>query len=98
MKDEERMIPVQWKTEANQVFDVVVEISAKDRPDLLRDITDVFSKARTNVLRASIVTVRDQVRNRFRVQVADLEQLEGTLAKMKKLKGVTSVLRRQSGN
>ena len=98
MKDQERIIPVQWKTEANQVFDVVVEISGKDRPDLLRDITDVFSKFRINVQRASIVTVRDQVRNRFRVQVSDLEQLETTLSKMKKLKGITSVLRRQTGN
>jgi GTP pyrophosphokinase len=97
MRDEERIIPVQWKTEADQVFDVVVEITGKDRPDLLRDITDVFSKAHINVQRASIVTVRDQVRNRFRVQVAGLEQLESTLARMRKLKGVTSVSRRQSG-
>jgi GTP diphosphokinase / guanosine-3',5'-bis(diphosphate) 3'-diphosphatase len=97
MKDEERIIPVQWKSEEGQMFDVVVEIQGRDRPDLLRDITDVFSKARINVARASIVTVRDQVRNRFRIQVADLSQLETTLVKMKKLKGVTSVQRRQSG-
>jgi GTP pyrophosphokinase len=97
MKEQERIIPVQWKTEADQLFEVVVEIAGKDRPDLLRDITDVFSNSRINVQRASIVTVRDQVRNRFRVQVADLEQLETTLAKLKKLKGITTVTRRQSG-
>jgi GTP diphosphokinase / guanosine-3',5'-bis(diphosphate) 3'-diphosphatase len=98
MKDVERIIPVQWKNEDGQMFEVVVEIQGKDRPDLLRDITDVFSKSRINVQRASIVTVRDQVRNRFRIQVSDLSQLETTLVKMKKLKGITSVLRRQSGN
>lgn len=68
----------------------------KDRPDLLRDITDDCSKARINFLRASIVTVRDQVRNRFRVQVSDLGQLETTFAHMKKVKGINSVPRRQS--
>ena len=79
------------------MFEVVVEIAGKDRPDLLRDITDVFSKSRISVQRASIVTVRDQVRNRFRILVSDLEQLESTLVKMRKLKGVATVLRRQSG-
>ncbi len=97
MKDEERIIPVQWKVDASQVFEVVVEIAGKDRPDLLRDITDVFSKSHINVQRASIVTVRDLVRNRFRIQVSDLQQLETTLSKLKKLKGITSVMRRQSG-
>ena len=97
MKDQERIIPVEWKTEAGQMFEVVVEIAGKDRPDLLRDITDVFSKSRINVQRASIVTVRDQVRNRFRIQVSDLEQLESTLQKLRKLKGIATVLRRQSG-
>ncbi len=97
-KDQDRMIPVEWKSEAGQIFEVVVEITGKDRPDLLRDITDLFSKSRISVQRASIVTVRDQVRNRFRIQVSDLEQLESTMVKLRKLKGVSTVLRRQSGN
>jgi len=98
IKDEERIIPVEWKSEAGQMFECVVEIAGKDRPDLLRDITDVFSKSRINVQRASIITVRDQVRNRFRIQVSDLGQLENTLVKLRKLKGVDTVLRRQSGD
>jgi len=97
MKDQDRIIPVQWKTEAGQIFEVVVEITGKDRPDLLRDITDCFSKSRINVQRASIVTVRDQVRNRFRIQVSDLEQLDKTMVLLRKLKGIASVSRRQSG-
>jgi GTP pyrophosphokinase len=97
MKDQDRIIPVQWKTEAGQTFEVVVEITGKDRPDLLRDITDCFSKSRINVQRASIVTVRDQVRNRFRIQVSDLDQLEKTMTQLRKLKGIATVSRRQSG-
>jgi GTP diphosphokinase / guanosine-3',5'-bis(diphosphate) 3'-diphosphatase len=97
MKDQDRIIPVQWKTEAGQTFEVVVEITGKDRPDLLRDITDCFSKSHINVQRASIVTVRDQVRNRFRIQVSDLDQLEKTMAQLRKLKGIATVSRRQSG-
>ena len=98
MKDQDRMIPVEWKTETGQMFEVVVEIAGKDRAELLRDITDVFSKCRINVQRASIITVRDQVRNRFRIQVSDLDQLESTFVKLRKLKGIATVLRRQSGD
>jgi GTP diphosphokinase / guanosine-3',5'-bis(diphosphate) 3'-diphosphatase len=97
IQDQERSIPVEWRTEAGQMFEVVVEISGRDRPDLLRDITDLFSKSRINVQRASIVTVRDQVRNRFRILVTDLAQLENTMIQLRKLKGITMVLRRQSG-
>jgi GTP pyrophosphokinase len=97
MKEQDRIIPVQWKSEAGQIFEVVVEITGKDRPDLLRDITDCFSKTHINVQRASIVTVRDQVRNRFRIQVSDLEQLEKTMVQLRKLKGISGVIRRQSG-
>jgi GTP diphosphokinase / guanosine-3',5'-bis(diphosphate) 3'-diphosphatase len=97
MKDQDRIIPVQWKSEAGQRFEVVVEIAGRDRPDLLRDITDCFSKSHINVQRASIVTVRDQVRNRFRIEVSDLDQLDKTMTLLRKLKGIASVSRRQSG-
>ena len=73
------------------------EVTARDRAGLLRDLTDVFSQAGVNVERASIVTLRDQVRNRFRVQVRDLEQLEDAIARMRNVAGVQSVSRRQSG-
>ncbi len=97
LKEKDRIIPVQWKVAAGTVFDTTVEVQGKDRPDLLRDITDVFSKSRINIQRASIVTLRDQVRNRFRLQVADADQLEDAIERLKKLKGVASVTRRSAG-
>jgi len=97
MEDKERIVPVQWRSEPDRVFDAHIEITAKDRTGLLRDLTDIFSKTGINVERASIVTLRDQVRNRFRVQVKDLEQLENAMERLRKLPGVVSVSRRQSG-
>jgi (p)ppGpp synthase/HD superfamily hydrolase len=97
LKEKDRIIPVQWKVAEGTVFDTTVEVLGKDRSDLLRDITDVFSKSRINIQRASIVTVRDQVRNRFRVQVADANQLEDAIERLKKLKGVAAVTRRNTG-
>jgi GTP diphosphokinase / guanosine-3',5'-bis(diphosphate) 3'-diphosphatase len=97
LKEKDRIIPVQWKVAAGTVFDTTLEVLGKDRSDLLRDITDALSKSRINILRASIITVRDQVRNRFRVQVADSDQLEDAIERLKKLKGVTAVNRRTSG-
>jgi guanosine-3',5'-bis(diphosphate) 3'-pyrophosphohydrolase len=97
-RDKERIVPVQWSSEAGQTFDAHLEVTARDRSGLLRDLTDVFSKVGVNVERASIVTLRDQVRNRFRVQVRDLEQLEEAMERMRKVPAVSAVSRRQSGN
>ncbi len=100
MKDEERIIPVQWKSEsdAKSVFDVVIEVHAKDRSDLLHDISTIFSKYKINIHRAYIVTLREQVRNRFKVQVSDVNQLEACITALKKVKGINEVYRRQSAH
>src|SRR5690606_12796647 len=95
-RDKERIVPVQWSSEVGQTFDAHLEVTARDRSGLLRDLTDVFSQAGVNVERASIVTLRDQVRNRFRVQVRDLEQLEDAIERMRKVPSVTAVSRRQT--
>jgi (p)ppGpp synthase/HD superfamily hydrolase len=63
----------------------------------LGDLTDVFAQARINIERGTIVTLREQVRNRFRVQVTDLEQLEEAMDRLRKVPGVNTVTRRQSG-
>ncbi len=97
MKDKERIVPVQWRAESDQMFDANLEIFAKDRTGLLGDITDVFAQAHVNVERGTIVTVRDRVRNRFRVQVKDLNQLETVLDRLRQVPNVTSVTRRQTG-
>ncbi len=97
MQDKDRVVPVQWRTERDQMFNAHLEITAKDRTGLLSDLTGVFSKSGINVERASIVTLRDQVRNRFRVQVKDLDQLENAMERLRKVAGVTMVSRRQSG-
>jgi GTP pyrophosphokinase len=98
LKDEERIVPVQWGSDADASFNAILEVQGKDRTDLLRDIVDVLSKMRINVERASIVTVKDQIRNRFRVQVNSLDQLEDAMNKLRRLKAVGQVLRRLGGN
>ncbi len=97
LQDKERSIPVEWRSEADQVFDANLEILARDRTGLLGDITDVFAQGGVNVERGTIVTLRDQVRNRFRIQVKDLDQLEEAMDRMRKVPGVTAVSRRQTG-
>jgi GTP pyrophosphokinase len=97
LKDKDRIVHVQWRVEPGQMFDATVEILARDRTGLLGDLTDVFAQARINIERGTIVTLREQVRNRFRVQVTDLEQLEEAMDRLRKVPGVNTVTRRQSG-
>ena len=43
------------------------------------------------------MTLRDQVRNRFRVHVRDLDQIEETMERLRKVQSVYHVSRRTSG-
>ena len=48
-------------------------------------------------MRAAPGPVIAKVRNRFRIEVSDLDQLDKTMTLLRKLKGIASVSRRQSG-
>jgi GTP pyrophosphokinase len=97
LNDKDRLVPVNWNNEVEQTYDIFIEVQGKDKVGLLNEITNVLSAAKINVERASIVTVKGQVRNRFKVQVSHRDQLERTFEELKKIKGVRSVIRKQPG-
>jgi guanosine-3',5'-bis(diphosphate) 3'-pyrophosphohydrolase len=91
---EGREVDVEWDAEAEKLdWEVTLEVTARDRNNLLRDLTGVLSSTKVNVLRAAISTVGDSVRDRFRISVSNLSQLENCIGNLRGVPGVLHVLR-----
>lgn len=96
---EGREVEVQWDEEASKFdWEVTIELIARDRVNLLRDLTGALSATKVNVLRASISTVGDSVRDRFRIAVRDSNQLQSAIANLRGVSGVLHVLRTGSSS
>ncbi len=91
---EARKISVRWeKSNKNKYFQASIEVLATDRQGLLEDMTSIFSHYQVNIDRAVILTHQNQIRDRFRVSVSSLNNLEESLTKIRAMKGVQSVVR-----
>jgi len=96
---EGREVEVCWDEEAEKFdWEVSLEVTARDRTNLLRDLTGALSTSKANVLRADISTVGDSVRDRFRVAVHNLSQLENCMASLRGVPGVLHVMRMGTGS
>jgi GTP pyrophosphokinase len=90
----ERTISAQWGDRGGQVYPVDIVVRANDRQGLLRDVTEVLSREKINV-----VAVKTQSRNEgasmnFTVEVDDVDHLRRTLAAIENVRGVVAAARR----
>ena len=76
------------------VYPVDVAVQANDRPGLLRDITEVFSKEKTHVLTMQTRVLREVAAMTFTVQVTDASRLNKVLTAVTEVSGVISARRR----
>ncbi|MDQ3689260.1 MAG: bifunctional (p)ppGpp synthetase/guanosine-3',5'-bis(diphosphate) 3'-pyrophosphohydrolase [Chloroflexota bacterium] len=93
-RDIERLIDVEWELAGLQTYPITVRISALDRPGLLSDITNVVAEYKVNIVAASVATHADGtavITATFKVE--SLQQLARVLAKIERLRDVTSVTR-----
>jgi len=97
----ERVIAVQWGSAGgptSALYPVDVTVEATDRHGLLRDISEVFAKEKTNVIGASTQSRRgaagDSARMTFTIEVADTTRLTAVLAAVARVPGVRSAQRR----
>jgi len=93
-RDIERLIDVEWELAGQQTYPITVRISALDRPGLLSDITNVVAEYKVNIVAASVATHADGtavITATFKVE--SLQQLARVLAKIERLRDVTSVTR-----
>ncbi|MGC9162121.1 MAG: RelA/SpoT family protein [Thiomonas sp.] len=92
----ERVIAVTWAAQdaGEALYPVDLEISANDRQGLLRDISDVLTKQRINVIGVNTRSVGDQAQMRFTVQLTNSTRLKQALASIAQVPGVIKATRR----
>ena len=87
----ERVIEVAWEAHARgeeRAFPAEVVVFANDRQGLLRDISEVFSREKLNVVGVNTATRRGQAHMRFTVEVPGGAALRRCLAQLAEVKGV----------
>ena len=91
----QRIIEVDWGAAEGDRFEVDLAIEAYDRQGLLRDVTELFARARTNVLAINTLSNKNThtATMRLTVEIADLGSLAKLLERLNRLKNVISATR-----
>jgi GTP pyrophosphokinase len=92
----ERLIDVDWglgHAANNSVYPVDVAVQAVDRQGLLRDISEVFTKEKMNVIGVQTQSIKGVAWMTFTVEVADAGRLHKVLGMVAELGGVRSARR-----
>jgi len=92
----ERRVVIDWGTDATQRFLVRSVMEGSDRHGLFADIARAVSDTGTNIQSASITAVEGGMQGQFVVEVENLGHLKKVLRKIRRVKGVLSVERKES--
>jgi guanosine-3',5'-bis(diphosphate) 3'-pyrophosphohydrolase len=92
--DPERRVDVSWDVRGDFKRPVTLRVLTADRPGLLADISNTFSKKGVNISQANCrATGDDRAVNTFEVVISDLKQLTELMRTIERLHGVFSVER-----
>ena len=95
--ERERLIDVVWADQPSEArYPVDLLVTAAERTGLLRDVSSVFADARINVTRLQSQTdpADDVATMHFTVEVADSDELEQVIARLRQLPDLIDVDRR----
>lgn len=89
----ERVIETAWGGETEGVFAVDIVVDATDRQGLLRDVSEVLTKEKINVIAVSTQSKQGTAHMRFTGEIKNLAQLKHTLAALHEVQGVVGARR-----
>jgi GTP pyrophosphokinase len=94
MKALERVIQTTWGEPGREtVYPVDIFILANDRQGLLRDITEIFSREKINVIGVSTQSAKGQARMSFTAEISSTAQLQKALMVIRDVTGILEVQR-----
>ncbi len=94
LRNEDRIVEVNWPTTNGQVFVVGLKVHGDDRPGLITDISQtIFNVRQTNIRSVNIESKDSQFEGIVIIEVQDLEHLNLLIERMKKIRSVKSVRR-----
>jgi GTP pyrophosphokinase len=83
-----RILQAGWGAQAGGFFAVDMEVVARDRPGLLKDVTEILAQEKVNVVRVNTLSQQDMAFMEFTLEVADVAQLTRCLARIGHVRGV----------
>ncbi|MDR1529940.1 MAG: bifunctional (p)ppGpp synthetase/guanosine-3',5'-bis(diphosphate) 3'-pyrophosphohydrolase [Burkholderiales bacterium] len=89
----ERIIEADWGDTKESVFPVDIVVDANDRPGLLRDLSEVFSRDHMRLTSANMQSRKHQTRIYFTIEVQGIDQLQHSLDEARNITGVINVAR-----
>ena len=93
---QEKLISVEWANNDHQIFEISLVIQAIDRTGLLKDITNILSDLKINVLAIQTLSNKDTQMADIKIvlEVQDLQQLQKVSDKIMQLSNVLKVYRK----
>jgi GTP pyrophosphokinase len=90
----ERVVQTTWGEPGREtVYPIDVFILANDRQGLLRDVSEIFSREKINVIGVSTHSAKGQARMSFTAEISSTAQLQKALAIIRDVNGVLEVSR-----
>jgi len=91
----ERVIQTDWGGAAGggSIFPVDIVVDAHDRQGLLRDISEIFTRERLNVIGVNTQSKQGKAHMSFTVEISGLHQLQKTLVAIHEVSGVVGARR-----
>ena len=94
-----RLLHASWGEQASGAFAVDLELIARDRPGLLKDVTEILAQEKVNVTRLHTLSHRslaqqDTAHMEFTLEVSHLGQLNRCLARLAHVRGYLSARRK----
>lgn len=89
----ERVIETDWGTQTTGVFAADIVVDAHDRQGLLRDISEIFTREKLNVVGVNTQSKQGKAHMSFTVEIGNLQQLQRTLSLIHEVEGVVGVRR-----
>ena len=90
----DRILSAQWGRGKGDAFAVDIEVTARDRQGLLRDIGDLFVREKINVTKVNTLSKNNQANMQFSIEVTDLGQLSRLIALIHQIQNVVDARRR----
>ncbi len=97
MEDPERYIEVEWDVDKDKQFMVSLQILGENRKGLLADVSQAIAAVDTNIVNAQMKAEDSIASGMFIIEVRNLSHLTRVISKVRKVKGVLSVSRMESG-
>jgi GTP pyrophosphokinase len=93
MRSPERFTPVTWSGANQSSFRVELAVDAWDRTRLLEDLSRTLSEAGVNIITAQCQVEDQMVRNRFVIEVGDVETLKHLVTALRNVESVFDAYR-----